>query len=103
MTKNPLLNALAAAAYVAIVASIMFYGPKVAGHHSEDTVIAPIAILSLFSLSAAVMGYVFLAQPLQLYLDGKKGPAVKLFSRTLAIFAGITAVLVALLISGWFS
>jgi hypothetical protein len=89
MTKNPIINALAAALYIALVASLMFYGSR-AFDHGEDTVMAPIAMISLLTLSAAMMGYLLLLQPLRLYLDGEKQRAVTLFLHTLASFAVIT-------------
>lgn len=100
MTKNPFINALAATLYIAAVASLMFYGTE----HSQpgNNVVVPIAILSLFTLSAAVMAYLFLYQPLQLYLDGKKKDAVNLFLQTVAVFAGLTAVAFAVMLSGIF-
>jgi hypothetical protein len=98
MTRNPFLNALAATAYIALVACVMFYGGK---HGGPDTsVIAPIAVLSLFTLSAAVMGYLFLYQTLQLFLEDKKKKAVDLFLQTVAVFAGVTVVALGLLFSG---
>jgi hypothetical protein len=63
-------------------------------------VYAPIVIISLFTLSAAMMGYLFLFQPLQLYLDGKKKLAVNLFIQTLATFAGLTALFLVLYFTG---
>ncbi len=95
MTKNPFLNAAAATAYIAIVATVMFFGNRFAG--PANSIVGPIAFISLFTLSAAVMGFLFLSQPLQMYLDGKKKQAVKLFIQTLLSFAGITAVLLGLL------
>ncbi len=91
MTKNPLFNALGAILYIAIVASIMYYGPKSAG--SIDSVVVPVAILSLFVLSAAVMGYIFCYTPLQLFLEGQKKEAAGLFLKTVGVFAGITFLL----------
>ena len=91
MTKNPFINALAATLYIVIVASMMFYGPKITGLvDDKDNVLAPITILSLLVLSAAIMGYLFFLQPIQLYLDGEKKLAVNLFTKTLIIFLGIT-------------
>ena len=97
MTKNPLINALAAALYIVVVASVMYYGLRLAGE--TETVIVPIAVISLFTLSAAVMGYLFLYQPLQLYFDGEKKSAVSLFLQTVAIFGGITALILLILFS----
>lgn len=99
MTKHPISNALAAIAYIIIVASVMFYGSNHASQ-TEDTLFAPIALISLFTLSAAVMGYIFLGQPVQLYLDGKKKEAVTLFTQTVAVFAAITLVALAVFLSG---
>ena len=101
MSKNPILNALAALFYIAIVASVMFYGGRSTG--PDNSVIAPIAIISLFTLSAAVMGYLFCYQPAQFYFEGKKKEAVQLFLKTVAIFGGITALVLGLLFSGIFS
>ncbi len=101
MTQNAFLNALAASFYITLVASMMYYGPRILGT-VEDTVITPIAMLSLFVLSAAVMGYLFLSYPLQLYLDGQKKQAVNLFIQTIAVFAGITALIFLLLVSDIF-
>jgi len=80
------------------VATIMFNGSKMAG--PDKSIIVPIAFLSLFTLSAAMMSFIFGSQPLQLYLDGKKKEAVKLFLQTVVIFAGITSILLILLFSG---
>lgn len=96
MTKNPLLNALAATVYIVIVAAVMFYGTKTAG--VKETIVIPIAMISLFTLSAAVMGYLFLYQPLRLYFDGEKKKAINLFLQTTAIFAVITAVIFLILL-----
>lgn len=101
MTKNPFLNALAAAVYIYLVASIMQYGMQHTAGPSHSIII-PIAVLSLFTLSAAVMGYLFVSQPLRLYLDGEKPRAVTLFLQTIAVFAGITLLAFLALFSGIF-
>ncbi len=72
MTKNPLVNAIAAALYIALVGSVMFYGLS---RTSQPTVVIPIAVISLFTLSTAVMGYLFVYSPLHLYFDGEKKKA----------------------------
>jgi len=46
------------------------------------------------------MAYIFLYQPVQLFIDGKKKQAVNLFVRTVGIFAVFTAVILVLLLSG---
>ena len=85
--KNPYVNACAAALYIVVVACIMTFGQK---SGPDPSVLVPIAVLSLFVLSAAVMGYLFLFQPAQMYLDGAKKEALDLFVRTVAVFAVLT-------------
>ena len=101
MSKNPVLNGIVALAYIFFVSTVMNLGSKMAP--KEDSFLAPLALISLFTLSAAVMGYIFCFQPLQLFLDGKKKAAVNLFLHTLLVFGGITALLLTLLFSGVFS
>ena len=98
MTKNPFINALAATAYIALVASLLFYGPKIADR--ADSVLAPIAMISLFTLSVAVMGYLFLYKPIELYTGNSKKEAVHLFLKTVAFFAIITILAFIALFSG---
>lgn len=88
MTKNPFINAVSATLYITLVALFMFYGTKL--FPPKDTIFTPIAVLSLFTLSAAVMGYLFLYQSFMLFLDGHKKNAVNLFLHTVTVFAGIT-------------
>lgn len=95
MTKNPFINAVAASGYITAVSLFMSNGNKLFG--PKDTILTPIAVLSLFTLSAAVMGYLFLYQPLMLFLDGHKKNAVNLFLQTVAVFAGITMLIFVLL------
>ena len=98
MTKNPFVNAFAGIFYIILVACVMFYGTE----HTKpvNSVIVPVAVLSLFSLSAALMGYFFLYRPVQLYLDGKKKEATSLFVQTILVFAVITAIIFSLFLSG---
>jgi len=98
MTKNPFINALSATLYITLVALFMFYGNKI--FPTKDTILAPIAAISLFTLSTAVMGYIFCYQPAQLYFDGKKKTAVDLFLKTIVIFASITILIFVLLFLG---
>ena len=91
MSTKPVLNAFLATLYITIVASIMYHGSHIGA--DVDGIIVPVAMLSLFVLSAAVMGFIFFYQPLRMYLDGKKTEAVDLFLKTLGTFAGITVVL----------
>ncbi|HEY4517472.1 MAG TPA: hypothetical protein VJI74_01115 [Candidatus Paceibacterota bacterium] len=75
---------------------IIFYGGEYASE-SPETILIPIAMLSLFVLSASVMGYLFVVEPVQLYLDGKKKEGITFFLQTVTIFAGATLLLFATL------
>ena len=96
MTKNPIINALSALTYIAVLVSIIFYGGDFIEHAVEDSIFTPIAFLSLFVLSAAAMGYFFLSQPLQLFLEGEKKEGVDLFLKTLLSFAAAAFATVAI-------
>ena len=98
MGKNPFINAFSALAYIVLVAFVMSFGEKRIPH--PNVIVAPVAIISLFTLSAAVMGYLFCYQPAQLYFDGKKKAAVNLFLQTVAVFGCITALALAILFTG---
>jgi len=93
MTKNPYVNALIAAAYIVFVVLLMSYGPTFV-RDKPDTIMAPMAMLSLLVFSVAFMGYAFFLHPMQLYMEGEKREAVELFTKTLMTFAAITAVVV---------
>ena len=102
MSKNPFINAVSASAYIVLVVLVMTLGVKVASS-KPDTILAPMAAVSVFTLFAAVMGYLFVYQPAQLYFDGKKKQAIDLFLKTVAVFAGITVIILVLAFSGIFS
>ncbi len=98
MSKNPLLNGLAAFAYILLVVLVMFWGSK--GAEQSASFLFPIVLLCVFTLSAAVMGYIFGLQPIRLYVDGHKKLAVELFLKTILVFACITALMVILVFGG---
>lgn len=99
MSKNPLINAASASAYIILVVSIMTFVTSPL-RNKPDTFFAPITMLFVLTLSVAVMAYLFFYQPLLLLIDGKKKPAVDLFVKTVGIFAAITALVLVLLFSG---
>jgi hypothetical protein len=89
--KNALFNSVGTTAYIAAVASFMFYGAKNFG--PDNTVLIPILMLMLFVFSAAVTGLLVLGRPILWYLEGKKKEAVSLLVSTLLIFL-ITAIII---------
>jgi len=99
MTKTPFLNAVAATGYIFLVVSLINIVSQMQ-KNKPDTFLAPIAFLSVFTLSVTVMAFLFFYQPLQLFIEGKKKLAVNFFVQTMAIFAALTAVIVVLLLSG---
>ncbi len=99
MSKNPIINALGASGYIVLVVSIINFITRT---HSDkpDTAFAPVLFLSLLTLSVTMMAFIFFYQPLLLFIDGKKKAAVNLFIQTVAVFAGLTAVVLILLLAG---
>jgi hypothetical protein len=91
MKQKPLINSLLATLYIALISLIFYLGDSL--KIGNQPILAPIALISLFTLSAAVMGYLFVYQPLVLYLDGKKKLALSFFLKTVLIFALTTLVL----------
>lgn len=99
MTKNPVINALSASAYIILVVSVMTFVTQPL-RNKPDTFFAPVTVLFVLTLSVAVMAFLFFYQPLQLFIEGKKKAAVDLFVKTIGIFAVITTVILILLFSG---
>jgi len=99
MSKNPLINALSASAYIILGVTIMTFVSQPL-KNKPDTFFTPVVFLSLLTLSVAVMAFIFFYQPLLLFIEGKKKEAVNLFVKTTAIFAAITIVALILLFSG---
>lgn len=88
MSNNPVINGLAAELYIVVLVLVMNWGTKLVAH--EDTFMAPVAMISLFTLSAAVMAYLFCYFPVTLFLGGKKKQSIRLFLNTLGVFGGLT-------------
>lgn len=101
MTKNPIINALSASAYIFLVVSVMTFVTQPL-RNKPDTFFAPITVLSVLTLSVSVMAYLFFYQPLMLFIEGKKKEAVNFFVKTVGIFAAITVIALILLFSGRF-
>lgn len=100
MTKKPLLNALCASVYIGLVVLLMNLASGIGS--STNEFIAGSMMLSLFTLSVAVMGYIFFYEPFKMYTNGKKKEAVKFFLQTMGIFGGITILMFGLYFLGVF-
>lgn len=94
MTKNPFLNAGAALFYIVGLVSIMYFGSALSS--KEESILFPIAALSVFVLSAALMAIIFFYQPAVLFFDGKRTEAIQLVVKTVAAFAVWVAVVLLL-------
>ncbi len=86
---SPLINALAALAYIGLVVSFLRYIETIR-HDTPDTILDGLGFLSLFTFSAVVMGFLFFSQPLLLLFEHKQAEAVTYFVKTLAYFGAIT-------------
>ncbi len=94
--KKPFLHALGAALYiVGIVSLINFFGSVL--KDQEETIVIPMAMLSLFVLSASVVGYLFLSESLYLLIENKKQEAIIFFTKVVGFFAFFVLIFVALL------
>lgn len=99
MTKNPILNSLLATGYITLVSLFMNYVAK-HPNQGQASFLAPVAFISTFTLSAAMMGIMFGYQPFKLYFDGKKKEAVSLLFKTVLSFAITTSILLGLILAG---
>ena len=82
--KKPFLHALIAVLYIIILVTGVNFTSQIP---PRETIIIPMAMLSLFVLSVAVMGYLFLSEPLELLIEKKKKEAVVFFAKTVGFFA----------------
>ena len=81
--KQAFLLALGQGLYISLVALLMFTVGRLFGDKPDPPIIAPIAFLLLFVISAAVSGALILGKPLMWYLDGQKKEALQLFGSIL--------------------
>jgi hypothetical protein len=95
--KTALVNAVATTLYIMAVGGFMYYGALIKIGRN-NAYLAPIALLLLFVLSAAITGFLIFGKPAQLYVDGKKKEALSLLSYTLGAFFIITVIFLLLLI-----
>ena len=99
MTKNPIINSLLATGYIILVSLVMNYATR-QPNKGPDSFLAPVAFISMFTLSVAMMGLIFGYQPFKLYFDGNKKEAVSLLFKTILTFAVTTLILLALIFGG---
>ena len=96
MTRNPFINAFAALSYIVAIVFTISFIDQTEVNTGIAQYLMPILMLSLFTLSAAVMAYIFCFIPITLYMENKKEEAIRLFLKTITIF-GILIFCIALL------
>ena len=93
--NKPFLRALAATLYIVVIVFVTNFAGSALKSQNE-TIIIPMTMLSLFVLSAAVMGYLFLSEPLYLLVENKKKEAITFFAKVVGFFACFVAIFAAL-------
>ena len=96
--RYALMHAIAVVLYVAALVCLIFYGESIVSSNIPELV-APILVLLLLVVSAAVMGMLVFLRPLMWYLDGKKKEAIHLAIYTVAGIALIAALICVSLIA----
>lgn len=84
MKKTPCTHASFAALYIASLVSGVYVISTFAG--DTETLLIPMAVLSLLVVSVALMGYFFISEPLMLAIEGKRQESVGFFFRTIGYF-----------------
>ena len=97
MLKNPYLNAFMALGYIALIILVINATSSLAAH-TPDTILAPVTMLSLFVLSAAIMGILFVYEPARLFLENQKREALSFLLKTVGTFACFVVILATLLL-----
>ncbi|OGI68696.1 hypothetical protein A2738_00080 [Candidatus Nomurabacteria bacterium RIFCSPHIGHO2_01_FULL_42_15] len=96
--KNPYINALLAALYIIVIVFVIGNLEDIT--RGKESLLVPVIMLSLFVLSAAIMGLFFVYTPAKMFLDNQKPEALTFFLKTIGTFAGfaIVALLMILLL-----
>lgn len=90
------LHSLGVVGYIIFVAFLMVNGQTLFGN-IDNSILGPIAMLLLFTLSAAVMGLLVFGRPAMLYMDGKKKEAMEFVAATVGfLFIEALVVFIAL-------
>lgn len=93
--KKPFLYALVASAYIVTLVLLINTADSILP--SKDNIVMPMAMLSLFVLSVAVMGFLFFYEPLCLFIENKRREAVLFFAKVIGIFACFILIFVVLI------
>ncbi len=91
--KKSFVYALSAFAYIVSLVSFVNFIVNSSIFPKKDNILMPMAMLCMLVLSASIMGFLFLSEPLMLYIDGKKKEAVTFFGKTIGFFASLVLLL----------
>lgn len=93
--KKPFYYALGAVGYIVLIV----LGINATTHFPQkETIIIPMVMLCLFVLSAAVMGFLFLSEPLKLFIENRKKEATVFFFKVLGFFTAFVILFVIILL-----
>lgn len=95
--KKPFINALSAVLYIVFIV-LAINSTNTFFPNTKETIVIPMTMLSLFVLSAAVMGYLFVAEPIYLLIEDKREEAITFFAKTVGFFACFLLFFVAILV-----
>ena len=98
IAKQALLHALGTTAYIVLVASFMFYVSHTM-RNTPDTILAPITLMLLLVMSAAITGFLVFGRPAMLYIEGKKKDALSFLGYTLGFLCAFTVIAIIILFS----
>ena len=84
--KKPFLYASGAALYIVVIVLVIQIATALLKSF-QGTIVIPMLMLSLFVLSAAIMGFFFLYEPLSLLIAGQKKEAIVFFGKIVGSFA----------------
>jgi hypothetical protein len=76
--------------YIAVIVLVINLGTP---YVQKETLVIPIAMLSLLVLSVAMMAFIFFYEPLQLLMVDRKSEALSFFLKTLGFFTAFVVVL----------
>ncbi|HEV8601513.1 MAG TPA: hypothetical protein VGQ87_02865 [Patescibacteria group bacterium] len=98
MVQKSFMHAALTVLYIAVVAWVMQNVQKWFPM-PDETILAPIAFLLLFVISASVVGSLVLGKPAMMFMSGSKKEAVTLLGYTIGWLAVAFAVVVVILMN----
>ncbi len=95
--KKPFLYASGAAAYIIVIVTVM-QTISTLFKSLNGTFFIPMTVLSMFVLSAGIMGFLFLSEPLSLLIKNQKREAIIFFFKIVGFFACYAAIFAILIL-----